>query len=70
MTDLPIAVGFGIKSADQVYVVNEFADAAVVGSALVDTIKANLDANGLPTAELCDNVVEFVTNLARGTART
>ena len=70
MTDLPIAVGFGIKSADQVYVVNEFADAAVVGSALVDTIKANLDVNGLPTAELCDNVVEFVTNLAGGTART
>ena len=33
MTDLPLAVGFGIKSSDQVYVVNKFADAAVVGSA-------------------------------------
>ena len=70
MTDLPLAVGFGIKSSDQVYVVNKFADAAVVGSALVDTIKTNLDDYGQPTEELCDNVIEFVKNLASGTART
>ena len=68
MTDLPIAVGFGIKSSDQVHVVNQFADAAVVGSALVDTIKTNLDSTGQPTAELCDNVIEFVKDLAGGTA--
>ena len=70
MTDLPLAVGFGIKSSEQVYTINEFADAAVVGSALVDTIRANLDDSGQPTAELCDNVIEFVQDLASGTVRT
>ena len=70
MTDLPLAVGFGIKSSEQIRTVNEFADAAVVGSALVDTIRANLDDNGQPTAELCDNVIEFVRDLASGTVRT
>ena len=70
MTDLPLAVGFGIKSSEQVRTVNEFADAAVVGSALVDTIRANLDDSGQPTAELCDNVIEFVQDLASGTVRT
>ena len=70
MTDLPLAVGFGIKSSEQVHTSNEFADAAVVGSALVDTIRANLDDSGQPTAELCDNVIEFVQDLASGTVRT
>ena len=70
MTDLPLAVGFGIKSSEQVRTVNEFADAAVVGSALVDTIRANLDDSGQPTVELCDNVIEFVQDLASGTVRT
>ncbi len=70
LTDLPLAVGFGIKSPEQVYVINQFANAAVVGSALVDTISANLDENGQPIAALCDNVIEFVQNLARGTVRT
>lgn len=37
-TKLPIAVGFGIKTAEQVRGVSEFADAVVVGSALVDAI--------------------------------
>jgi tryptophan synthase alpha chain len=38
-TDLPIAVGFGISNADHVAAVSEFADAAVVGSALVALIE-------------------------------
>ena len=70
MTDLPLAGGCGIKSSEQGHTVNEFAEAAVVGSALVDTIRANLDDSGQPTAELCDNVIEFVQNLASGTVRT
>jgi tryptophan synthase alpha chain len=35
MTDLPIAVGFGISSPEQVQAVVRYADAAIVGSALV-----------------------------------
>src|SRR5579875_1880984 len=38
-TSLPIAVGFGISNADHFLAVGEFADAAVVGSALVATIE-------------------------------
>ena len=38
-TDLPIAVGFGISNAEHVAIVGEFADAAVVGSAIVSLIE-------------------------------
>jgi tryptophan synthase alpha chain len=38
-TDLPIAVGFGISSPEHFAAVGEFADAAVIGSALVATIE-------------------------------
>ena len=38
-TDLPIAVGFGVSNADHFAAVGEFADAAVVGSAIVATIE-------------------------------
>ena len=40
-TKLPIAVGFGISNAEQFRSVGEFADAAVVGSAIVETIERN-----------------------------
>jgi tryptophan synthase alpha chain len=38
ITDLPIAVGFGISSAEQIEAVWQYADAAVVGSAIVNQI--------------------------------
>ncbi|OHV08859.1 tryptophan synthase subunit alpha [Kushneria phosphatilytica] len=38
-TDLPIAVGFGIRSAEQAAAIGRFADAVVVGSALVQCIE-------------------------------
>src|SRR3546814_912223 len=44
-TDLPVAVGFGIKTPAQAAEVAAAADAAVVGSALVARIAANLDAS-------------------------
>ncbi len=40
-TKLPIAVGFGISNAEQFAEVGEFADAVVVGSAIVETIEKN-----------------------------
>ncbi len=40
-TNLPIAVGFGISNAEQVEQVGRFADAAVIGSALVSLIEAS-----------------------------
>ncbi|MHB8214686.1 MAG: tryptophan synthase subunit alpha [Candidatus Sulfotelmatobacter sp.] len=41
VTKLPIAVGFGISNADQFAEVGKFADAVVVGSAIVETIERN-----------------------------
>jgi tryptophan synthase alpha chain len=50
-TKLPIAVGFGISGAEQFRSVGEFADAAVVGSAIVETIEHNPGKEALAVAE-------------------
>jgi tryptophan synthase alpha chain len=65
-TDLPIAVGFGIKTPEQAAAVAKAADAAVVGSALVDRIARGLDAAGRPTPGLVENALGFVRELAAG----
>jgi tryptophan synthase alpha chain len=56
-TKLPIAVGFGISIAEQFAAVGEFADAAVVGSAIVETIERN------PGKE-AESVAEFIKQLS------
>ena len=65
-TDLPVAVGFGIKTPDQAGAVAATADAAVVGSAIVQTIAENLDADGKATPELVTNVLALSRALADG----
>jgi len=65
-TDLPLAVGFGITTPEQAASVARVADAAVVGSAIVRQVEANLDAEGKPTAALVPNVLDFVRALAQG----
>lgn len=65
LTQLPIAVGFGIRTAPQAAAIAAVADAAVVGSALVERIAANLDADGRALPALADDVAGFVTALAR-----
>jgi tryptophan synthase alpha chain len=65
-TDLPVAVGFGIRNADQARAVAAEADAAVVGSAIVARIADSLDANGKPTPRLKAHVLELVRDLAAG----
>ena len=42
-TELPVAVGFGIRTPEQATAVARFADAAVVGTALVETVAHNRD---------------------------
>src|SRR5580658_6542192 len=56
-TKLPIAVGFGISTAQQFAAVGEFADAAVVGSAIVETIERN------PGKE-AESVAKFIQQLS------
>lgn len=65
-TSLPIAVGFGIKTAEQAATMARIADAAVVGSALVAEVEKHLDASGAPTTDLAEGVVGLVSRLARG----
>jgi len=65
-TDLPIAVGFGIKTPEQATKMAKYADAAVVGSALVSRIKDNLDANGKPTSACVTAVLDFVGQISEG----
>ena len=64
--DLPVAVGFGIRTPDQAAEIARVADAAVVGSALVDVITANLDAAGRAQPGLTDKVLALVEQLAEG----
>ena len=63
-TDLPVAVGFGIRTPDQVGEVVNDADAAVVGSALVREIERNLDDQGNATQGLVDQVLKRVRGLS------
>jgi tryptophan synthase alpha chain len=65
-TNLPIAVGFGIKTPEQAGEVAAIADAAVVGSALVNIIAANLDEEGKAKSGLVDKAHTFVADLAKG----
>ena len=51
-TDLPIVVGFGIKSKEQVEKIGSIADAAVVGSAFVRKIEENLSDNNKAKEEV------------------
>jgi len=64
-TDLPVAVGFGIKTPAQAAEVAAAADAAVVGSALVERIRAGLDAKGRAKSGLVADVLGFVSELAQ-----
>jgi tryptophan synthase alpha chain len=65
-TDLPIAVGFGIKKPEQAAEIASVADAAVVGSALVDVIAANLNADGKPEKGVAEKLLALVADLAAG----
>ena len=65
-TDLPIAVGFGIKNPQQAAAVARAADAAVVGSALVQRLADNLDPSGRAKPGLVDAVLGDVRALAQG----
>ncbi len=65
-TALPLAVGFGIKNPAQAAVAARCADAAVVGSALVDTLAHHLDKDGKAKGSLVEAVLAEVRSLAEG----
>lgn len=63
-TDLPIAVGFGIRTPEQAAEVAAIADAAVVGTAIVEKIAKKLDAQGNPSLGIVEETLDFVSELA------
>jgi tryptophan synthase alpha chain len=65
-TNLPIVVGFGIKTPQQAADIARVADAAVVASALVDRLARNLDPAGKPLPSLVDAVFGDIAALADG----
>ncbi|MBM3644401.1 MAG: tryptophan synthase subunit alpha [Alphaproteobacteria bacterium] len=65
-TSLPLGVGFGIKTPDQAAAVARHADAAVVGSAIVDRVKAGLDEQGRAKPDLVPGVLAYVKALSDG----
>jgi len=65
-SQLPIAVGFGIKTPAQATEVAKVADAVVVGSAVVDRLALNLDPEGRAKPGLADAVLADIRALAAG----
>ena len=65
-TVLPVAVGFGIRTPEQVAAIAAVADAVVVGSAIVDVVANGLDANGKAGPSLVEEVLGLVRSLAAG----
>ncbi len=65
-TDLPIAIGFGIRTPAQAAGAVRVAEAAVVGTALVDTLAATLDAAGHAGPDTVRRVLDQVRALADG----
>ncbi|HEY0224689.1 MAG TPA: tryptophan synthase subunit alpha, partial [Pseudolabrys sp.] len=65
-TKLPVAVGFGVRSAEQAQAIAENADGVVVGSALVDALRKTLDAKGKAAPGTVKAVIDLVSALAQG----
>ncbi len=65
-TQLPIAVGFGVKNAQTAGAIAAYADGVVVGSALIDTLKNSLDEKNGATQKTIGAVTKLVSEIADG----
>lgn len=65
-TNLPVCVGFGIRTPEAAQAIAAQANGAVVGSALIDALKASLDAEGRATKATVGAVADLVASLAAG----
>ena len=68
-TELPVAVGFGIKNAEDAEAIGRDADGVVVGSVIVDAVARSL-VDGKATDKTVDAVRELVASLAAGVRRS
>ena len=65
-TELPVCVGFGIRTPEAARAIAACADGAVVGTALVDALCTSLDAEGRATAKTVNAVADLAASLAHG----
>lgn len=65
-TELPVCVGFGIRTPEAARGIAQAASGAVVGSALIDVLRETLDAQGRATAKTVPAVADLVSALAQG----
>lgn len=63
-TDLPVVIGFGVKTPDQAKELASHGDGVVVGSALVTKIAESLDKDGKPTSGTVAGVLQLVQSLS------
>ena len=65
-TDLPICVGFGVKTAEHARLIGASADGVVVGTAIVNRVAGSLDAHGKATANTIEETISLVRELSDG----
>ena len=65
-TKLPVAVGFGVRTAKQARAIAAGAEGVVVGSALVNAVEDSLDKKGRATSRTVKAVTRLVSELASG----
>lgn len=65
-TDLPICVGFGVKTAEHARLIGANADGVVVGTAIVNQVALSLTKDDQATADTVQSVVTLVRGLASG----
>ena len=65
-TDLPLAIGFGIKTPEQAADIARVADAAVIGSAIVDRIASAVPGGAGSSKDSVQSVLQFVNTFAVG----
>ncbi|APO65700.1 tryptophan synthase subunit alpha [Rhizobium mongolense] len=66
-TNLPVCVGFGVKTADHAKVIGSSADGVVVGTAIVNQVATSLSSEGKATADTVQAVATLVRGLSSGT---
>jgi tryptophan synthase alpha chain len=65
-TNLPVAVGFGVKNAATAEAIARQADGVAVGTALVDALKRSLDKDNCATSQTVAAVADLAADIARG----
>ncbi|MEL6871463.1 MAG: tryptophan synthase subunit alpha [Pseudomonadota bacterium] len=65
-TDLPVCIGFGVKTPEQAKAFGAVGDGVVVGSAIVNRVLESLDAEGRATGKTVGHALDFVKDLAAG----